>query len=156
MGSKWMIRGVFGLAVALVIWLGYRHYTGLLDEVQELHAAQAQMETVLDVERQSVRSLQSVIESWEQSQAALEETLQQMQEESDAARAEARRLRQLFSEIDLESMSPAAADSIADTTSDRLWRLIQEATRSGGPGNRPGAGSESEPTEAGAGSSPGS
>lgn len=132
--NKWALGGLAGLVVVTILSLGYRHYDGLLNEVETLRARQAQLETGLEVERSAVRSLRGVVDDWEESQDRLLIRLDRMQEVANEATSETRRLRQLFAEMDLEGLAPAAADSVVRSTVDRLWRLLESASRPTGHG----------------------
>lgn len=131
LGSKWFLGGLAGLVVVTVLGLGYRHYTGLLDEVELLSARQAQLDLALDIERETVVSLGQNLEEWKEAQDDLVQTIERMQDEAHEARAEARRLRRLFAELDFESMSAADVDSVATGIIDRLWGLLEAATDPG-------------------------
>lgn len=126
--SKPFIGGMVGLVILASIFFAYKHYTGLLDRVETLVATQTVLQTGLDIERQTVVQLLGAVDSWEASQDELLGTIEEMQENAHAAREENRNLRELFAEIDLGSMAPAAADSIVNSLSDRLWNGIGAAS----------------------------
>ena len=129
--KKPVLAGLAGLVIVTMLGLGYRHYTGLLDRVETLQAQSATLTLGLDTERAAVVDLLDVVKDWEQSQADLVGKIKEMQNESTEARAETRRLRELFAKLDFEDLAPAALDSLADDTTDRLWRLIDDATDPG-------------------------
>ena len=143
--SKPMIAGIAGLGLVTILFFGYRHYTGLLDEVANLKVTQAVLEKGLDMERSAVVQLSEVVSDWELSRLELLQKVKEMQDEAHDARAETRRLHELFTEIDFAALAAADLDSLADDTIDRLWRLIQTATDP----DRYGDGGEAGP-EAGA------
>lgn len=148
--SKPFIMGLAGLAVVTILFMGHRHYTGLVNEVSNLRTTQALMQNGLDIERAAVVELHRVIGDWETARADLLVTISQMQEETHEARTETRRLQNLFAEIDLESLAAADLDSLANYTTDRLWQLIQSATDPGGRDSTSTAGPDSLAAAAGA------
>jgi len=148
---KPVIIGLAAVVLATSIGLGYHHYTGLLARVETLQAETSTLRLGLDTEREAVVQLQDVIKDWEETQADLLERVKEMQDEANEARAETRRLRQLFAELDFHAMAPAAIDSVADATTDRLWRLIHTATDPGGYGAGGAAAGEASPSVSGAG-----
>jgi len=126
--SKPFIGGMVGLVIITSLYFGYRHYTGLLDRVEYLVAEQTVLKTGLDIERTTVQQLLGAVGSWEASQAELLDTIAEMQERSNDAEAENRRLQELFAELSFEDLSVADADSVANDISDRLWSQLRAAT----------------------------
>jgi len=147
--KKPVLAGLAGLALVTMLGLGYRHYTGLLNKVESLQAQSATLALGLDTERAAVVDLQGVIEEWEQSQADLVGQIKEMQEIANDARQETQRLRQLFAEIDFADLAPAALDSLADDTTERLFRLIDDASDPGRYDSSGAAASEADTTSAG-------
>ena len=149
--KKPVLAGLAGLVIITMLGLGYRHYTGLLDRVETLQAQSATLTLGLDTERAAVVDLLDVVGEWEKSQADLVGKIKEMQNESNEARAETRRLRELFAELDFDDLAPAALDSLADDTTDRLWRLIDDATDPRRYGSSGTAAGEADSTSAGSG-----
>ena len=152
--SKWFVAGLAGLVVVTTIFFGYRHYTGLIKDLEVLRASQAQQQMALDIQRQSVLDLSGVIEEYKDAQADLERTVTEMMGEAHEAREEARRLRRMFAEIDWEALAPADVDSVAAATIDRLWRLLESASRGSEPGPGGVPAGEADAAGAGAGRDP--
>ena len=148
--SKAGMAGIAGVVLVAALYLGYRHYNGLLDEVSNLKATQVALKNGLDIERAAVITLSGVVEDWEDSRLELLQKIKEMQDEAYDARAETRRLHELFAEIDFGDLAAADLDSLADDTIDRLWGLIQAASDPSGYGD----GGEAGPEAGTAGSEP--
>ena len=119
--SRPFIGGLAALVVCAIILGGFRHYNGLLDEIEALHATQATLQAGLVQERATVEDLAGIINSWQAAQDTLLIRVAEMQEIAHAASSEARQIKQLFAEIDLATLPAASADSLAQSTIDRLW-----------------------------------
>lgn len=120
--------GVLGIGVALTIYLGYRHYTRLIEKVNVAEQTATVLQTGLDIERATVRDLRDATGDWKDDRTQLLRHVEEMQEASYEAALETKHLRKMFSEIDWNSVD---ADSVANATTDRLFSLIASATERG-------------------------
>lgn len=119
----WLYSG--GLLVVLAaLYLGYNHYQGLLDEVETLNADNATLEAALETQRAATQSLQAAVEEWRESAAEYERRLVELQESETNARAELRRLNDIFSRHDLTRLARARPGLIESRINDGTERVL--------------------------------
>lgn len=129
--AKWIIAGVATLALGLIITLGYKHYTGVLEENKVLAASNAELALSLEVQGETVKSQASAILEW---QLAVEEAQQQNEELARVAQqatAESRRLNAIFAEHDLTRLSlakPGLIERRINSGTARVGRMLECAS----------------------------
>lgn len=102
---KLIIAGIAALAVVTIIGLGYRHYTGLIDSVATLTANNAQLETAVGQQKQTIAAQQDAIGEWQQSQDELLSRVDELQAVAEEAAKETRRLNDIFARHDLTELA---------------------------------------------------
>lgn len=125
---KLFAGGLGVIAIVTVAYLGYRQYNSMLSKISHLEQTNTVLKTGLDMQSATVGDLRNATGEWRDSRARLLAHIKEMQEVADEAQLETERLRELFSETDWDSV---AADSLANTTVDRLWGSIASATKRG-------------------------
>jgi CHASE3 domain sensor protein len=120
--------GALGLGMLFAVYLGYRHYTKLIDARNVAEQTNTVLQTALDIESATVRELSNAAGDWRDDRARLLVHIEEMQEAADEAEREKKHLRELFAEMDWSS---AAADSVAGAITDRLFGQITSATERG-------------------------
>lgn len=126
--AKLIGGGVAVLALVLTFYFGYRHYTNLIKDKSIAEQTSVTLKNALDIESATVRDLRSATGAWKDSQSELLQIIEEMQENTNAAEQETKRLRRELPAIDWSS---ASADSIANAIIDRLWRNVATATERG-------------------------
>lgn len=138
-GWKGVLIGLAVAGLAGMITLGYRHYTGLVDEKAELSATVARLE-----ERE--RTLQAQNDTYEEvlrrNRLAAEEQEQQIQQlarDAAAARSEARRLNDIFAEHDFTRITlakPGLIERRVNAGTARAGRLLECASSGACPADQ--------------------
>ncbi len=104
---KIFIAGIALIAVLATIYLGYRHYTGLLETVRVLGINNAQLETAVGIQQYTIDDQGEVLVEWRVSQDALVALVAELQRVAEDAERETRRLNDIFSRHDLTRLARA-------------------------------------------------
>ena len=126
-----ILLGGAAMAVALTVFLGYRHYEGVLDDLASERANRARLETAVQLQDQTITSQADAISLWQASNNSLVERLAIQQLTSDLAQAETRRLHDILQQHDLDALAAAKPGLIqrrVNTGTDRALRLLECAS----------------------------
>jgi len=104
---KWIIAGVATAALALIITLSYRHYTGLVAENTALASSNAELSLALEVQGKTVTAQEDALREWQMAAEEAELLNIELQRVAQQATAETRRLNAIFAEHDLTRLSLA-------------------------------------------------
>lgn len=99
--------GLVAGGLALVVFLAYRHYTNLVTENRVLAANNAVLETTIGTQSDTIDAQARALDDWAEAQRELLRAARELQTAASAARAETRRLNDIFSRHDLESLALA-------------------------------------------------
>ena len=100
-GLKGLLFSLGALALGLVIFLAYRHYTGLLDDINALSIKATQLESAVSSQHETIDAQQKAISEWKASQEKTKRLLEESLRVSKNADLEVRRLNALFIDHDL-------------------------------------------------------
>ncbi len=98
---KAIIVGVVLVAVVTIIGLGYRHYTNLVETVNVLTGNNAQLNTAVGLQKDTIDAQAEAIGAWSTSQDALLKRFDELRSVTEKAATETRRLNDIFSRHDL-------------------------------------------------------
>lgn len=130
-----LIFGAFGAAgLGLIIFLSYRHYVGLIDEVGTLRATNAQLEVEIDVQRNTISQQEEALQAWRNEAQAQTERLEAQRSVAEAATRELRRLNGIFAEHDLTRLTlarPGLIENRINGGTRILGRVLQCASTPG-------------------------
>ena len=151
LGIKAIVITIVVVAIGGIITAASLHYRGLLKDNAELKKTVAVQETALAAERQINDDLQEAIDLWELRMEELEGMIAEVQDVATEARAEQRRLVQIFGEHDVEKLARKKPGLIANrfnAGTANLHRMLEcetgggsdvdcgrEATAAGAPGS---------------------
>lgn len=102
---KWALIGIVAFTIGTAMFLGYRHYTNLLETVSVLERNNVKLTQAVETQDRTISAQQSAITEWQQSQDALVNRVSEMQEVYRKASAETNKLRDLFNDHDLTKLS---------------------------------------------------
>jgi len=134
-GMKFAIMGILASAVVTAVGLGYWHYTGLLSKVAILQANNAKLETAIQVQKSTITVQADALEEWQDSQAKLLKTVEDLVEVNRTATTETRRLQNVFSRHDLNALAqrkPTLVETRINRGTADIGRLLECATGAGG------------------------
>lgn len=137
------LYAVAGLALSTLLFLGYNHYTGLVEEIRTLEGDLRVARTVLEVERETVRELERLAEEWRKSAEDLQLRLRDAREVERDARREIERLNDIFARHDLALLArarPGLIESRVNSGTERMFRILECETATPGrcdPDGRP-------------------
>lgn len=128
---KYVLGGAGVLALLFVIWLGFNHYTHVVDENSRLHTENAMLVT-------ANTSFEEVISQYREREGAVISLLAEREANREAAREEGDRVNDLFSQHDLSLLAlrrPGLVERRIDLGTSRIFGMLEAATdslRSGG------------------------
>lgn len=138
MPTKMWVIGIGALGLLFVIYLGYKHYTGLVEDNKRLEKDVSTYQMALDTQKVANQQSLDVIEEWKQHGDLLASSLQEMQEVTGVALEESRRLNDIFSKHDLAALSlakPGLVELRINRGVDRVNRMFRCETSEGGCSN---------------------
>ncbi len=134
--------GLGALAVAGVVFAGYRFVSNLVDENASLAQRVGQMETAQAVQDKTIAAQAEALEEWEQQRADFAAQLQELSDGQQQAREETQRLLEVFGSSDFARLLDARPGLILDRVNAgtaRIGRLLECASGATGPGCDDGA-----------------
>lgn len=135
MGAKNMLKIGAALAVAFVIFLGYRYVVNLSAENGQLRENLGKMELALGVERGATDAAVEKVYQWKAAQEHYQAKIEKLEKIRDEANAEKRRLQSIFGRHDLAALAlgkPALVERILNRGTERIQRMLTCATTPGG------------------------
>ena len=118
------IYGLLAVGLSVSIYLGYNHYQGLLGQIGTLQQDNATLHTSFAVEKETVTQLEELVTEWQIAAEAAELRAQALQESTEAARAELRRLNDIFSRHDFTLLARAKPGLIERRINDGTDRVF--------------------------------
>lgn len=125
------VRGWLIAAACLLLLLGYRHYTGLLETVSVLESNSVRYEVALGVQGGTIDAQERVIGEWQESQDRLLGTIEEMGRTQQDASTEIRRLNDVFAGHDLEALArarPGLIERRINSGTAAAWRMLECAS----------------------------
>lgn len=151
--SKIGIYAVIAAVLSAIIFFGYRHYTGLLSEINTLTANNATLQVSFDTEKATVTELKLTVTEWELAGEEYQNQIQALAARTIEARSEIRRLNDIFGTHDLTRLAKAKPGLIERRINDGTQRVFDLLTCHSTVGNRcdsrgrPITASETDPPE---------
>lgn len=116
------------VALSVSIYLGYNHYQGLLADISTLETNNTKLQTSFDLEKESVEQLTQLVTEWQMAAEAAQLRAQRLQESEARARAETRRLNDIFSRHDFTLLARAKPGLIERRINDGTDRVFSVLT----------------------------
>lgn len=119
------------LFVAGLVWLGYTHYTSLIDDIKKLEASNARLSTQVAVQHEAIKEQEKAVNEWQQAEKKLTEQMQKLQDLSTNASKELERLNEVLSKHDLTLLSkrkPSLIEKRLNSGSANALRMLECAT----------------------------
>jgi len=104
---KFIIAGVATLVIGLIITLSYKHYTGLIETINELTEVNAQLAFGLEIEQQTSLAKDEALSKWQKAAEENKLIMEKLSSVAQQATAENRRLNGIFAEHDLTRLALA-------------------------------------------------
>lgn len=142
---KYVLWGLLAVSLAGSIYLGFRHYQGLVEQRDELLEERGRLERDLENAAETVSTLERRVEEWRDSQERLQARFRDLQDTNRRAQQELRRLNDIFSRHDLTELARAKPGLIERRINDgtrRVFDLVECASdpACGGPETGPSTG----------------
>lgn len=138
------------LAVVLgIIYLGYRHYVGLLDDISILETNNTKLTLAFDLEKETVEEQKEAITEWRLATEEYQQRVQDLTIAANQAREESRRLHEIFGKHDLTRLArakPGLIESRINAGTKRVFAVIECETAT--PGGCDADGNRQTPAEA--------
>jgi len=134
LNPKWVIAGVATLALGLIITLGYRHYTNLIESNAQLQASNAQLQLAIAIEQETSALKDSAILAWQLAAEEAQLEQERLARVAQQATAETRRLNAIFAEHDLTRLSlakPGLIERRLNSGTARIGRMLECASQGG-------------------------
>lgn len=131
-------------AVALIIYLGYNHYTGLVADLETARINQSKLETAVETQKLTIDTMASAITEWEAHSKQMQATMGALAEAQQEATVYQRKLANVFAKHDLKKLSaakPALVERAINRGTADVFSMFRNETTRGGV--RPGAGAAS-------------
>lgn len=100
-GLKGILLTLGTIALGLVIFLAWRHYAGLLDEINVLRVNASKLEQAVDSQNDTIDAQQKALAEWKANQEKMASLIEESLRVSKNADQELRRLNALFIDHDL-------------------------------------------------------
>lgn len=136
MSIKAIIVGLAVLAILAIVGLFYWHYTGLLGDLSDLRAERDRLKTAVELQDRTIAAQRSAIDEWQAHSDRLVSRMDELARVSRAARAETRRLNELFSKHDIGELAegrPGMVEDRVNSGSDRARCLLEHASAGADP-----------------------
>jgi hypothetical protein len=141
---KLAITGIAALAIGSSIYLGYAHYTDLLEANSVLRENNVKLEVSVALQKDAMEAQRDAIYTWETSQRELLERVDELQQTATSAATETRRLNDIFAKhdfTDLARRKPGLIERRVNTGTRDLQRMLEcasgarraDCTDDGGP-----------------------
>lgn len=133
--AKWLIAGVGVLATGLIISLTWIHYSNMLERINGLEATKAEQELALEVQGATIAGLRQSLAEWEAAAERWQADRDRLAQTAEAARAEARRLNDIFAEHDLTRLAiakPGLVERRINSGTRNAGRMLECASTPGG------------------------
>lgn len=131
LGARFLIGGLFAAALLATIALAYRHHASVVTEARVQAERAAGLEVRLGVADEARAVLQESLEAHRQAAARLQGDLELAREDERRARAETRRLNELYAKHDLTALAlarPGLIERRVNAGTARVGRLLECAS----------------------------
>lgn len=126
---KKLIWVIAALAVAGVIFAGYKFVENLLEDYAAAKQKLGVLETAIEVQNTTIEQQQDALQEWVEAQERMKQQLEALNARSAEAREEASRLRFGITQTNLEILGASELGVVANGISLRNWCLLEAATR---------------------------
>lgn len=126
-----ILIGLSALFVVSVVYLGYRHYEGLIETNAQLRESNVALEAAIAEQRWATETALEAVDEWQQAFDRLQSTLEQYRQVQLQANSEVRRLNELFAEHDLGALArarPGLIERRINSGTDASRRMLECAT----------------------------
>lgn len=133
--SKLIAAGVATAVLCVIVYLGYRHYDGLVQDKARLTSQVAQLEVAVQTQKAATQEALLAVAEWKADRAKMLAKLDEVNRNAREARREAAKTQQMFSEHDLGALAKARPGLIANRVNagtDRALRMLSCASAPGG------------------------
>lgn len=132
-GTSWKTWAGIGAvaAVSLTVYLGYRHYEGLVARLEATEQRAATLDLAVKTQNETIGAQASAIAEWKGALAEYAKKLDEVQQYADEAGVETRRLRDEFAKVSLRALAskePGLVTRRVNDGSDRARRMLECAT----------------------------
>jgi hypothetical protein len=122
--SKIGPRLLGAVVIAGILYAGYRHYTGLLDDLGQLREDRAALAAGLQTSEQSVVTLTEALDDWKRQAEQARAHQEELEQTARRATAENRRLNEIFARHDLTQLARARPGLIESRINDGTERVL--------------------------------
>jgi hypothetical protein len=128
---KTLFVGVGVASIVLIIFLAWRHYEGLIQQVSSLEATKAELTLALSVQQGTVEAQQKALLDWQEAADNWKAEAIRQQLVAQHATAETRRLNAIFAEHDLTRLAlakPGLIERRINAGTARIGRMLSCAS----------------------------
>jgi hypothetical protein len=150
--AKLWAGGAVLVAVGLSVFLGYRHYTGMVEDLADLRERKVELEGAVAQRDQAIQTYAAAVVKWQEANDTLRKRAEAAGKIAQWAQGETRRLNELLAEHDLAALArakPGLLESRLNSGSARALRLLHCASSTEPAADCPAA--PEQPGAAGAG-----
>ncbi len=102
---KFWIITIASLAMGLIIFLGYTHYTNLLEQNKQLANDNSTLRVAVDTQSKTVDKAIETIENWDNTAKRFESAVIEMQEINYQSKEQSRRIDEILAKHNLAALS---------------------------------------------------
>lgn len=131
LSTKLIVAGVASAFLAGVVWLGYKHYTGLQEQIRKLEVSNAQLVDRNALQGDAIAKQQGALDEWRKEQERLIAQMQELDKVSKEASKELGRLNEIFSKHNLGKLStrkPGLIEKRLNSGTARASRMLECST----------------------------
>lgn len=128
---KMWLYGLVAAALGVMLWAGWSHYTGLVEDNATLSANAVKLETAVEQQQKTVDAALKGIDRWKKSQRKLMRNFKELRRVTYQAGEEKRRINELFAKHDIGKLArskPGLIEQRVNRGSARIARLLSCAT----------------------------
>lgn len=129
--SKLIAGAVVFALLAGAGWLGYKHYTGLQEQIRRLEISNAQLMDRNALQQSAIDQQQDAIGKWQQEQERLVKQMEDLNKLAQQASKEVDRLNEIFSKHNLDRLSrrkPGLIEKRINDGTARASRMLECST----------------------------
>jgi regulator of replication initiation timing len=133
MPFAWKI-GAFGLgalAIGIIVFLGYKHYTNIIEENKTLTVNNQKLEQGIELQNEIIEKQIDSIKEWQAYRRSLFQVLEDIRQSQIESKQETKRLSKLFSEHNFENLTnkkPGLIERRINRGTDRIFSLLECAS----------------------------
>lgn len=103
--TKLIAAGVVVAIVGGAVWLGYKHYTGMQEEIQRLQVERAELRASNALQKDAIDRQGDALKEWQANQEKLVKQMQDLKDVTERSSKEVKRLNDIFAKHDLGKLS---------------------------------------------------